>query len=251
MSAMREETLGGGITAFVSDAHSFGTDAILLADFASPKANSRVCDLGSGCGVIPLLWCRAAQPPQITAVELQAQACDLLRQAVERNRLHETLRVLHADLRKLEGLLPFGGFDLVTMNPPYQQAGTGIPSRAQSALLARHDSSCSFADACGAARQLLRFSGRLAMCCRPERLVTLLLAMHEAGIEPKRLRLVAKRSDCAPWLALVEGRRGGKPGLQTQALLCLYEPDGRPSAEHERIYELYAKEAAAWQADCM
>ena len=33
---LRQEYLGSGITAFVSDAHTFGTDAVLLADFASP-----------------------------------------------------------------------------------------------------------------------------------------------------------------------------------------------------------------------
>ncbi len=58
MDDFRKEYLGSGITAFVSQAHSFGTDAVLLADFASPSKKAVCCDLGSGCGIIPLLWCK-------------------------------------------------------------------------------------------------------------------------------------------------------------------------------------------------
>ena len=42
----------------VSKEHTFGTDALLLADFASPKRYDICCDFGTGCGIIPMLWCR-------------------------------------------------------------------------------------------------------------------------------------------------------------------------------------------------
>ena len=51
------------------------------------------------------------------------------------------------------------------------------------------------------------------MCLRPERPCELMCKMSAAGIEPKRLRTVSKRAGCAPWLILVEGKRGGKSGL--------------------------------------
>ena len=47
--------LGGGITALVTAEHRFGSDAVLLADFARPKRRDIVCDLGTGCGILPLL----------------------------------------------------------------------------------------------------------------------------------------------------------------------------------------------------
>ena len=71
MSDFKYEYLGSGIKVAVSKEHSFGTDAVLLADFASPKRNEKACDLGTGCGIIPMLWCRNAQAKEITAVELQ------------------------------------------------------------------------------------------------------------------------------------------------------------------------------------
>lgn len=40
----------------VSDRHNFGTDAVVLADFARIRRRDRALDLGTGCGIIPLLW---------------------------------------------------------------------------------------------------------------------------------------------------------------------------------------------------
>ena len=53
----------------VSKEHTFGTDALLLADFASPKRYDICCDFGTGCGIIPMLWCRDGCGKEISAVE--------------------------------------------------------------------------------------------------------------------------------------------------------------------------------------
>ena len=39
----------------VSPLHTFGTDAVLLSHFAAPKRQDTACDLGTGCGIIPML----------------------------------------------------------------------------------------------------------------------------------------------------------------------------------------------------
>ncbi len=50
--------IGGGKKIYVSSTHTFGTDAVLLADFAHPKKGERSLDIGTGCGIIPFLWLR-------------------------------------------------------------------------------------------------------------------------------------------------------------------------------------------------
>lgn len=65
--------------------------------------------------------------------------------------------------------------------------------------------------------------------------------MSERGIEPKRLRLVQLSTTAAPNLVLVEGRRGGRPGLKIEP--PLYLKDGEAdSAEVRRIYHLDTEE---------
>ncbi len=55
----------------VSPWHTFGTDAVLLSAFAAPKRQDTVCDLGTGCGIIPMLWARDGLCKKIDGVEIQ------------------------------------------------------------------------------------------------------------------------------------------------------------------------------------
>ena len=76
---MKRERLTNGFSLWVDDGCTFGTDAVLLAAFANVKATDRVCDLGSGCGILPFLWQTAAGGPAVDAVEREPHACALLR----------------------------------------------------------------------------------------------------------------------------------------------------------------------------
>ena len=241
MQEFRKEYLGAGITAFVSNSHIFGTDAVLLADFAAPSKKARCCDLGSGCGIIPLLWCKR-ETGKITAVEIQPLAVEQINAAIEFNSLSERLEAVNADLRELKGKVPFGCYDVVTMNPPYKASGAGIESRSGADKIARHETMCSLFDVCAAAKKLLNFGGRLCMCIRPERLCELFCEMRAADIEPKRLRLVSKLPGKAPWLALVEGRRGGRSGMTVEPELFVYGDSGEYSDEMKKIYGDYLLE---------
>ena len=93
------------------------------------------------------------------------------------------------------------------------------------------------------AARLLRYGGRFCLCQRPERLCDVFCAMRESGIEPKRLRMVQKRPDTAPWLALIEGRRGGRPFLTVEPPLMVQDDAGGFSPEMRRIYRLDDAEA--------
>ena len=241
MDNYTKEYLGSGITCFVSPEHTFGTDAVLLADFAKPTSRNECCDLGSGCGIIPLLWCKG-QCGQITAVEIQDKAFDQIEKAVEFNNLKEKIIPVHSDLRELKGKVPFGYFNVVTMNPPYTAEGAGVISSMESDKIARHGTMCSLSDVCETASKLLNFGGRLCMCIRPERLCELFIEMNRFAIEPKRMRLVSKGAGKPPWLVLVEGKRGGKSGMRIEPDLFVYGDNGEYSDEMKSIYGDYLLE---------
>lgn len=239
MQGFREENLGGGVKALLSESHGFGTDALLLACFANPSASSVSCDLGTGCGIIPLLWCRG-RCGEITAVELQEQGCEQLRGAIELSSLEGRVKVVNADLRELKGIVPFGAFDLVTMNPPYKAHGAGLQNADEARRIARHAVMCSMGDICAAAAKLLKFGGRFCVCIRPERLSEVFSEMQKAGIEPKRMRTVSKCLSRAPWLVLIEARRGGRTGMVIDPPLYIYDDLGGYSAEVMAMYGEYA-----------
>lgn len=231
----------GELQLIVSPSHTFGTDALLLADFANVKNHQKVCDFGTGCGIIPFYWLREHSPKELWAVEIQAKACDQLRRSMQLSAPAADIHLLHTDLREIKGMIPAGSLDVVTMNPPYTAEGHGILCDDAARKTVRSEMSGTLSEICSAAKYALTFGGSFCICLRPERLSEAMYALHEADLEPKRLRFVHKKSTDVPWLFLLEGKRGRKPGLQVEKPLYLQNTDGSDSEELLRILGSYKK----------
>ncbi len=232
------QPLPGELTVYINDTHRFGTDAFLLSHFASAKRREEACDMGSGCGIIPLLMLGSASPPKkVWALELQPPAVELMEMAVEQNKLAQRMVPVLGDLRSPPDVLPRGQLHLVTCNPPYFVPGQGFESPNESRRAARHEQTCTLEQVCDAAATLLRYGGRFVLCHRPERLCDLMCALRAAKLEPKRLRFVHQRAGAAPWLVLCEARLGGAPSVVIEPPLIVEHPEGGFSDEMLSIYQ--------------
>lgn len=227
------EKLGKNCQICVSSEHTFGTDAFLLADFAAAKHKDIVCDLGTGCGIIAVLIKLRYSPYRVYGIDIQQQAIEQFNITVERSGLENTYPLL-MDIKNLTSAAPLGDCSLVVCNPPYKAANAGIESELDAHKIARHETLCNINDVCAAAERLLKFGGRFCLCNRPERLADVICAMRENNIEPKKLRFVSKSPDTAPWLFLIEGRKGGKPFMT--AIPTLFMGSGGISPELREIY---------------
>ena len=79
------------------------------------------------------------------------------------------------------------------------------------------------------------------------RLAEALALFPRFDLEPKLLRLVQQRRDKAPYLFLLECRRGGRPGgLEAAPTLLLEEDTGGPTRELLEIYGSY-RDNAGWK----
>ncbi len=229
------EKLTDKIYVCASSDHRFGTDAFLLADFSQYRSKDKACDLGTGCGIIPLIM-QKKMPPKVTyAVDIQEGAIEQLKMGLERSETTGIVPVC-ADLKELWEDAPLGQLDLVTCNPPYKVNNAGFQSVITAQKIARHEIMCTIDDVCAAAQKLLKYGGRLCVCNRPERLSDVIFAMKKHDIEPKRLRMVSKCPDEAPWLFLIEGKKGSKPFMKVEPQLYIRSGDGF-SPELQRIYD--------------
>lgn len=234
MTGYSFEKLTDKIYVCASSEHRFGTDAFLLADFCGYRMKDKVCDLGTGCGIIPLIM-QKNKPPQITyAVDIQESAVAQLRMGLEKSEISGIVPIC-ADLKELWENAPLGQLDLVTCNPPYKAANAGFESTIDAQRIARHEIMCNINDVCEAGEKLLKFGGRLCICNRPERLSDVIFAMKNHKIEPKRLRFVSKNPQEAPWLFLIEGKKGSKPFMRVEPQLYIRSENGF-SEELKKIY---------------
>ena len=186
---IKKEPLGNGFFVYVSPLHTFGTDAVLLADFAAARKNDRLVDLGTGCGIIPFLILRNGSLSSAVGVDISEEAAKLA-QRTESELKTGKFTVLNADLKTLKGRIEFGCHTLVTCNPPYKAPGAGLKNPDSIKAAARHETECTLRDITEVSSKLLQTSGRLCMCHRPERLAELFSLMREYKLEPKRLKLV-------------------------------------------------------------
>lgn len=223
---VRWEPLSNGVEIAVSPPHHFGADALLLAAFARPQKQDNVCDLGTGCGVIPFWWLSRGLLRHADGVDISPEAIALAQQSLQHNHGEDSLSFLCGDWDKLTDVLPQGVYDLVTCNPPYFPPGSGGVSADPMQRRIRHEPDDAMLNRlCRSAGRLLKNGGRFALCHRPERLCDVLLALRSSGLEPKRLQLVHNRAETAPWLFLCESRKGGKPGLSILPPLLPASPD--------------------------
>ncbi len=234
---LKREPLGNGFEIFVSAHHTFGTDAVLLADFAAARKSDRLVDLGTGCGIIPFLMLRDGLLNSAVGVDISKEATDLACMTAQGLSL-DRFSAVCSDLNDLKGKVEFGRATLVTCNPPYKSPDGGIKNPDPIDAAARHEVSCTLEDIVSVASRLLQTSGRLCMCHRPERLGELISLMSKYGVEPKRLRLVCKSKGFEPWLVLVEGRKCGKVGMRISPTLYMYE-NGVYTEEILKIYGPY------------
>lgn len=221
-----------------ADAFRFGTDAVLLADFAAPRRHDRVCDLGTGTGIIPLLLYARENTISADAVEIQPDMADMAACSMAMNGLNEKIRVLPGDLRSIRTLLPHARYDLVTCNPPYGKAGGTLLNPDASKRLARHEESCAIEDVACAAAWLLQNGGRLCCVFPAARMIELSDAMRKYRMAPKRIRMVHSRVEKAAHLCLMEGMLDARPGLIIEPPLVIYDENNAYTPELRRIYGL-------------
>lgn len=239
-SVIKKEPLGNGFFINVSRHHTFGTDAVLLADFAHAKKSDRLADLGTGCGIIPFLMLRDGNLKTAAGVDISEEATELAAMTAKENGT-DNFTAINSDLNDLKGKIDFGCHTLVTCNPPYKAPGAGLKNPDGISAAARHEVSCTLDGIISVASRLMQTSGRFCMCQRPERLAEIMSLMRGHKLEPKRLRLVCKRTGEEPWLVLIEARKCGNTGLRIEPTLYVYE-NGEYSPEMIRIYGPY-KEA--------
>ncbi|MEJ2660012.1 MAG: tRNA1(Val) (adenine(37)-N6)-methyltransferase [Desulfobacteraceae bacterium] len=210
--------------------YRYSLDAVLLAALPNLKPGQSLLDLGTGCGIIPLILAFRNREARISGVEVQSELARLAAINVENNGLQDRVRIIHADLRHLTPEMVSGPVDWIVSNPPYRRAVSGRVNPDTQRALARHEIKVNLHQLVSTARRLLKTGGRFAIIYPSERAVDLFSEMRPAGLEPKWLQCVHSQADGDAKLVLVQAVMGGKPGLKIERPLVVYGPDGRYSA---------------------
>lgn len=208
-----DEFMGGRLKLIQSrKGYRFSIDAILLSEFVSIKRGDIIVDLGTGCGVIPMVILLKGVIGYAFGLEIQPELANQAARNALLNGFTEKMGVIQGDIRN-PPLKPSSA-DVVICNPPYRRRASGRINPDPQRAIARHEIRISLDEILSAAQQLLKPKGRLAMIYPSSRLVDILVKMHGFNLEPKRLRVIYPGLESEAKLVLIEAAMEGRGGLK-------------------------------------
>lgn len=211
--------------------YRFSLDALLLAEFVDAPDAARFADLGTGCGVIPLILCRRFPAATAVGIESNDAMAGLARDNVAGNGLADRVGIVCDDVVNLKRLFPVSSFDGVTANPPFRTPESGRLSPRAGRDTARHESSAGIDDFLAVAKYLVRPGGRIWFVYHPDRLAEFIHAAGAMKLCLLRLRMVHGRSDAPARIFLAELAKGRKGATTVMPPLIVFGPDGEYTPE--------------------
>ena len=217
------------------DEFCYGVDAVILADFASRKKASKIVDLGTGTGIVPIILSHKTNAEFIYGIEYQRDSFERALRNVELNNLEGRLGFINANVAEFDGLKEWA--DAVTTNPPYMVSNGPITNDNSAKTIARHETVGNLDDFVRCASGILKNRGDFYMVHRPSRLVDIFVSCRQYRLEPKEIRIVAPRKGERPNIVLIHCVKNGGAELKILDDLYVYEEPGIYSEEIQCIYE--------------
>ena len=214
-----------------TELYRFTSDSVLLSRFVKAKAGERVADFCAGSGIVGLhFYAENFGVEHVTLFELQKELAELSRRTVELNGLEDVFTVENMAVQDIPPCY-IEAFSLILCNPPYEKGGfeNADPKKA----ICRKELALPLQELVASAARCLKYGGRFVLVHRADRLAELFVALHAAGLEPKKLQLVAGKEGAKPYLALVMAKKGGKSGLDVLPTLSNTAAAGRMGADEK------------------
>ena len=241
----RIDATGFGTVKIIQDPEEFcyGVDAVVLSDFAAKRAKTirketRIIDLGTGSGIIPLILSHKTAAETIKGVEIQEASWDRAVRSAELNELTHKLEFINCDIHDLLRLRPElrGSFDIVTCNPPYMPLSGGLKSENPAKMIARHETTADMEAFIKVASDLLKDHGEMFMIHRPSRLVDIFYYGRVHKLEPKTARPIIPKWGVAANIVMVHMIKHGGVDLQVMPPIPVHNPDGSFTEELKEAY---------------
>lgn len=135
-----------------------GTDAILLGCWTSVKPTDVVLDIGTGCGLLPLMLSQKGVE-HVDAVDIDKASIEEATVNFEASQWHEHLKAFCVDIVDFQ---MDKKYDLIVSNPPFFNRFSKCDSERKSR--ARHnDAGLSYATICQEVGRLMQPDGRFAL----------------------------------------------------------------------------------------
>ena len=159
-----------------------GTDAILLGRWVEVNGDDEVLDIGTGCGLLPLMLAQKGIK-SADAVEIDQDSYEEAAQNFSNSAWKSRLFAVNDDIKRYAENCT-KKYDLVVSNPPFF-FGDNIPEKEKKGL-ARHTNTLSYNDLLISVKKLLKPDGRFALVLPARESLTFLKDAENQGFFLKK-----------------------------------------------------------------
>ena len=200
------------------------------------KNKSKVLDLGTGTGILPILLAGKTNLEKIIGVEIQKDVYDMAKRSIALNKLENRCEIINENILNLEKIYKKNSFDVIVTNPPYKENNTGLKNESEKKLISRHELTANLEDFIRVSSNLLKDKGELYMVHRPERLVDIIENLRKYKLEPKQIRFVCPNVNKEPNIVLIKGVKNANKFLKVEKNLFVYNENNEYTDEILKIY---------------
>ena len=217
--------------------YRYSIEPFLLVNFSLLKPGQEVLDIGTGCGIIPLLMINREPQLKITGVEIQDSAVTIAKKNVTNNK--KIIKIMDGDF--LDNKLNFSNeqFDLIISNPPYRKINSGRLNQNEGKAIARHELKLNLQKMLQKAKAFLKKGGHITLASPPIRLQETLRELENQKLFPCRIRFIHGKKKSKAKIFLIDAKKGQKSDLIVDSPLYVYNKDGSYTREMQKIYDSF------------
>ena len=215
--------------------YCFSSDAVLLANLVKANRDDTIVDFGTGSGVIAILALAKTRAKAAIGIEIQKEVAELAKRNAELNHLESKITIYNEDIKNASKILGKESVKVCVCNPPYFKSTSGEQSSNAPVAISRTESTATLEDIVKAASSILKYSGKLYMIHKSERLSEVLTTLSSNKLEPKKLTLIYPKASKSVDTFIVEAQKCGAPGLTIDSVV-VYEENGEMTSWAKKLY---------------
>jgi len=212
-------------------------DPFILASHIRPPGDSKIVDVGCGCGIIPLILSLKHSDLNIIGIEIQEALFQFAKHNIMANRLECTIRILHNDIQNIQIQDIGGKADLIVSNPPYKKKNSGRLNPDAQKALARHEITLDIDMLFSCSNRLLKEHGRVYLIFPSERLSDLILTMARHNFSPDFIRFVHIKQNTAASRVILCAARRRNTNCTVFAPLYIYSSENKFTPEYVSMFK--------------
>ncbi len=217
--------------------YCFTSDSAILANFVTAKKSDKVCEIGTGTGVISILLTHKQNPEKIYAFEVQKETAELAKRNVDLNLLNDKIEIINSPIQDFEKYVKRESFDVVVSNPPYRKVGQkSLISLREEEAISKHEVKLNLDELVSCAKNLLKFGGKFFLVYDATRTAELIYKLKQNNLEPKIMFFTSPSPTKNPVLVLIEAVKGGKEQVNVLPTLITNDKDGNYIYTIQNLY---------------